>query len=162
MNEVVNVGIAEIKIAQSPVRLKTAGLGSCVGVILYEDNKNIAGLAHVMLPDSALSKQQELNPGKFADTAPVTLTQRLNEFGLIQHRIKAKIAGGAQMFQFTGSNQMMRIGPRNIEAVKNTLRNLGIEIVAEDVGGNCGRTIEFNIETKELQIKTVYKGTTVI
>jgi chemotaxis protein CheD len=162
MSDIINVGIAEIKVTRSPSRLKTAGLGSCVGVVIYEEFKNIAGLAHVMLPDSSFTKQQDFNLGKFADTAPVALVKQLSNLGLNPQRLKAKIAGGAQMFQFAGTNQMMRIGPRNIEAVRKSLKKLGILIVSEDVGGNCGRTIEFDLDTKELQIKTVHKGITVI
>lgn len=162
MGEVINVGIAEIKTAVSPARLKTAGLGSCVGVVIYEENKNIAGLAHVMLPDSKLTKQTELNLGKFGDTAPATLVNKLTELGLNPKKLNAKIAGGAQMFQFAGNSPMLRIGPRNIESVKNSLSILGIPIVSEDVGGDCGRTIEFDIVTKKLQIRTVYKGISVI
>jgi len=72
--------------------------------------------------------------------------------------LKAKIAGGAQMFNF-GSSDTIRIGPRNIEAVKKELKRLAIPIVAEDTGGSSGRTIEFNPLTSKLSIRTVNKGT---
>ena len=72
--------------------------------------------------------------------------------------LKAKMAGGAQMFQFSTGSDMMRIGPRNVEAVRKQLADLNIQIMAEDVGGNSGRTIEFNPETCMLQIRTVNKG----
>ena len=72
--------------------------------------------------------------------------------------LKAKIAGGAQMFQFSTGSDLMRIGPRNVEAVKRVLNQLGIELVAEDCGGNNGRTIEFNPKTGLLLIRTVNKG----
>lgn len=52
----------------------------------------------------------------------------------------------------------MRIGPRNVEAVKNELKRHGIPLVAEDTGGNSGRTIEFNPETSILHIRTVNQG----
>jgi chemotaxis protein CheD len=162
MIEIINVGIAEIKLTRPPARLRTTGLGSCVGIVLFDCRINIAGLAHVMLPDSSLAKDKELNHGKYGDTAPIALFNQLCESGANPKNIKAKIAGGAQMFQFAGSNQMMRIGPRNIEAVKQSLNQLRIHIVSEDVGGNSGRTIEFNIESRELMIKTVYKGVTII
>ena len=62
------------------------------------------------------------------------------------------------MFQFTSDKDSMRIGPRNVEAVKIALRNHNIPIIAEDTGGNSGRTIEFNPETCKLNIRTVNQG----
>lgn len=63
------------------------------------------------------------------------------------------------MFQFQPANtDMMRIGPRNVEAVKQQLQRFHIPIVAEDVGGNSGRTIEFNPRTSLLSIRTVNQG----
>ncbi|WP_308017456.1 hypothetical protein [Alkalihalobacillus deserti] len=39
------------------------------------------------------------------------------------------------------------------------MKELGIPIIAEDVGGKSGRTIEFNPTSSLLQIRTVNKGT---
>ena len=52
----------------------------------------------------------------------------------------------------------MRIGPRNVEAVKQQLKSLSIPIVSEDVGGSSGRTIEFDTTTSILHIRTVNQG----
>ncbi|CAM5186360.1 putative chemoreceptor glutamine deamidase CheD OS=Ureibacillus acetophenoni OX=614649 GN=cheD PE=3 SV=1 [Ureibacillus acetophenoni] len=111
-----------------------------------------------MLPDSSLGKTSTLNAAKFADTGIEALIEKLKMEGAQHYRLKAKIAGGAQMFQFTTDNDTMRIGPRNVEAVKNELKKYGIPIVAENTGGNSGRTIEFNPETSLLNIRTVNAG----
>ncbi|MDE3838541.1 chemotaxis protein CheD [Bacillus methanolicus] len=160
--QVVKVGIADMKIVRAPGLIRTSGLGSCVGVVIYDQVKEIAGLAHVMLPDSSLAKAGTINRAKYADTAIKELVSLLVKGGARQMALKAKIAGGAQMFQFAAANDMMRIGPRNVEAVKRELAALKIVIVAEDVGGNNGRTIEFNPKTCELTIRTVNKGTSTI
>lgn len=156
---VVRVGIADIKIVKTPDKIRTSGLGSCVGVVIYDTQLKIAGLAHIMLPDSSLARGEKINIAKFADTALKKMTNDLLLIGANRFRLKAKIAGGAQMFHFHTQNEQMRIGPRNVEAVKNELKVLGIPLVAEDTGGNSGRTIEFNPETFLLQIKTVYQDT---
>ncbi|MFP3720931.1 chemotaxis protein CheD, partial [Niallia circulans] len=140
---VIKVGIADMNVVESPNTIRTSGLGSCVGIVLYSSLKPIAGLAHIMLPEASISKSGTLNKAKFADTAIVELVERLEGLGLKRSTLLAKIAGGAQMFQFTGTSDVMRIGPRNVEAVKNTLQSLRIKLVSEDVGGNSGRTIEF-------------------
>lgn len=159
MIEVVKVGIADMNIVTSPNHIRTSGLGSCVGVVIYDQPREIAGLAHVMLPDSSLAKGGSFNIAKYADTAIKELVNRLISQGAKTYSLKAKIAGGAQMFQFSSSSDMMRIGPRNVEAVKRELAKLHISIVAEDVGGNSGRTIEFDPKTGLLNIRTVNKGT---
>lgn len=163
MNEavqVVKVGIADMNIVRTPNHIRTSGLGSCVGVVVYDQSKELAGLAHVMLPDSSLAKGGTMNMAKYADTAVQELVKKLLHNGARAYSLKAKIAGGAQMFQFSSTNDMMRIGPRNVEAVKRELENLKIALVGEDVGGNSGRTIEFDPKTCMLNIRTVNKGVT--
>ncbi|MEB1810110.1 MAG: chemotaxis protein CheD [Bacillaceae bacterium] len=158
MNDVVKVGMADLNIVKAPRTIRTSGLGSCVGVVLYDDYSNVSGMAHVMLPDSKLGRSGTLNVAKYADTAIIELIQQMKSAGARIHGLKAKIAGGAQMFNFSSTNEMMRIGPRNVDAVKEKLKELRIPIVAEDVGGSSGRTIEFNPATKKLNIRTVSQG----
>lgn len=160
LNDVVKVGIAQMDIVRAPKTIRTSGLGSCVGVVLYDESTQIAGMIHVMLPDSTLGRVDSLNVAKFADTGIDALIQLLKVEGVQPFRLKAKIAGGAQMFKFTSDKDSMRIGPRNVEAVKAQLRKNGITIVAEDTGGSSGRTIEFNPATSKLNIRTVNQGVT--
>lgn len=159
---IVKVGIADMKIVKSPYLIRTSGLGSCVGVVIYDEKKEIAGLAHVMLPDSSLAKSGQINIAKFADTAIKEMVNKLVREGASLYSMKAKMAGGAQMFQYTTGGDMMRIGPRNVEAIRKELSSLKIRIVSEDVGGNSGRTIEFDPHTRLLTIRTVNKGTSMI
>jgi chemotaxis protein CheD len=109
-----------------------------------------------MLPDSSLAKSGQINVAKFADTAIKELKVLVKE-GARMPFLKAKLAGGAQMFQFASGGDLMRIGPRNVEAVRKELSDLRIRIVAEDVGGNSGRTIEFNLNDCLLNIRSVTK-----
>jgi chemotaxis protein CheD len=162
MSEIIKVGIADIDLVSPPDTIRTTGLGSCVGVILFDESKKIAGMAHIMLPDSASINSPIKNIGKFADTAVNALYDMLIKKGAAAKSIKAKIAGGAQMFQFSSGNEMMRIGPRNVESVKAQLNHLGVPLIASDTGGSSGRTIEFNPEKSELTIRTVNKGTKII
>ncbi|WP_088105112.1 chemotaxis protein CheD [Halalkalibacter urbisdiaboli] len=158
MSEVIKVGMADINIVTPPNTIRTSGLGSCVGVVIYDDITFVSGMAHVMLPDSSLSKQDNMNVAKYADTAIIELMKQLERKGAKAYSLKAKIAGGAQMFAFSTGNDMMRIGPRNVEAVRLKLKELRIPILAEDVGGKSGRTIEFNPSTRKLHIRTVNQG----
>ena len=160
--EIVKVGIADLNIVKAPNRIRTSGLGSCVGLILFDKFNGIAGMAHIMLPDSSLANQTNINRAKYADTAIPLLMNKLENSGAKMRFLQAKVAGGAQMFQFQSSNDMMRIGPRNVEAVRSILVTHNIPILDEDVGGNSGRTIEFDPKTSDLMIRTVNQGTKII
>lgn len=153
----IRVGIADLNLTSAPNRLITVGLGSCVGIALYDSEKRIGGLAHIMLPDSTqFSKISNLN--KFADLAIPELMEKMKEKGANLKKIKAKIAGGASMFNFSDKNMMMDIGNRNSISVKNMLKNYSIPLISEDVGGSKGRTMIFDTANGIVQIRTVGMG----
>ncbi|MBN6185806.1 chemotaxis protein CheD [Aneurinibacillus sp. BA2021] len=154
---IVKVGMADLNIAKSPDRIRTTGLGSCVGVVLFDNQNKIGGMAHVMLPDSSLSKGA-VNVAKYANTAIPKLIEEMEKAGANRRKLVAKLAGGAQMFAFSSTSDAMRIGPRNVEACKQMLHEARIPILAEDTGGNCGRTIELDSGTGILNIRTVNQG----
>lgn len=157
-SQVIKVGIAQMDVVKMPDTIRTSGLGSCVGVVLYDETKNIAGMVHVMLPDSSLARTETINEAKFANTGIKALIEMLKQTGVQPFRLKAKIAGGAQMFKFSSDKDSMRIGPRNVEAVKRELAKNSIPLIAEDTGGGSGRTIEFNPASSKLSIRTVNQG----
>lgn len=156
MNEMIKVGMADLNVCVSPNAITTLGLGSCVGIVLYDPVRKIAGMVHIMLPDSTKILNNE-NKAKFADTGIDVLISQMLSIGADRRCLIAKIAGGAQMFAFGNNNEMMRIGDRNVEATKLKLSQLGISIIAEDTGSNYGRTIEFYPENGILLIKSVGK-----
>ncbi len=157
MSTMVKVGMADLKVVSHPDALTTLGLGSCVGICLYDSTTKVTGMAHIMLPSSKAIRKNE-NTAKFADTAIVELIAQMEKLGAKRSRFIAKIAGGAQMFSFTSQNETMKIGERNAEAVREILKDLGIPIKADDTGGNFGRTIEFFSDNGKLIIKTAGKG----
>jgi len=154
---VLKVGMADMKVAASGESLRTMGLGSCVGLVLYDELQRIAGMAHIMLPSSSITRENRINPAKYADTAVPGLVEMMKRAGADPGRLVAKMAGGAQMFHFAGED-VMRIGPRNGESVKEALEKLGIRLIAEDTGGNYGRTVEFDSRTGVLHIRSVQHG----
>lgn len=155
---IVKVGMADLNVIRGQGLIRTTGLGSCVGVTLFDPILKVAGLAHVMLPSSEIAREGALNLAKYADTALPELVRRLSELGVTKSRLIAKMAGGSQMFTFAGKGDSMRIGPRNVESCKVMLNELGIPLIAEDTGGNYGRTIELDCETGILFIRSVQMG----
>lgn len=161
MKKDIKVSIADYKISKAPNRMITLGLGSCVGISIYDRFSDFGGLAHIMLPDSS-HFQRNIKIGKFADLAITNMLEDLIAKGIKKRGLVAKIAGGASMFRFSDEKLTMDIGARNIIAVRNTLQQLGIPIIAEDVGGNSGRTMILDLENKTVHIKTVGKEITLL
>ncbi len=161
MANMIKVGMADLNTCKTPDAITTLGLGSCIGVVLYDPRKKICGMVHVMLPDSTATKNND-NVAKFADTGIKQLIAELEKLGVTRSSLSAKIAGGAQMFAFNTNNDMLRVGIRNAEAVRKVLASFNIRIISEDCGANYGRTIEFYPETSELYIKAIGKPLKII
>ncbi|NLI92206.1 MAG: chemotaxis protein CheD [Peptococcaceae bacterium] len=160
MSNTILVGMADYKVGKTPDKLMTAGLGSCIGVCIYDLQSQIGGMAHIMLPSSR--EMMKGNAAKYADSCIELLLEDLYKMGVSRIRLKAKMAGGAQMFTFAGKTPLLKIGERNAEAVEQELKKAGIPLLAYDVGGTFGRTIHFDIKTGDLYIKTINHGEKVI
>jgi chemotaxis protein CheD len=149
----INIGIAEIGISTAPDILRTI-LGSCVGVCLYEPESKTGGISHIMLPAyKASSTVKE----KYADTAIPLLIGKFEEMGLERKKIVAKVIGGATMFKLSENSSMSQIGKNNSAKAVEILNEHNIEIAAQDIGGDFGRTIDFYLDTGTIKIKSLGK-----
>ena len=136
MGNMIKVGMADLKACKCPDALTTLGLGSCVGVALYDPVTKIGGLLHCMLPDSTQFRNNS-NIAKFADTGIDELIRQMKALG--------------------ANSEALRVGERNVIAVKAKLKSLNISILSQDCGENFGRTVEFYSETGDYVIKAVGK-----
>ena len=156
MGNVIKVGMADLKVAKAPDSLTTLGLGSCIGLTLYDPVSKIGGLVHYMLPDSTKLKNNS-NIAKFGDTGIRELYKKMIAAGANTRRLVDKIAGGAKMFEVSGLSNVGHVGERNSEEAKIVLKELKIPLVAEDTGLNYGRTVVLNCEDGKYLIKAVGK-----
>ena len=135
------VGVGEYKVVSAPLELMCIGLGSCVGIAIWDSKIDLGGLAHAMPPAYDEGKDK-VNASKYADSATFLMVDEMVEMGASRTNLKAKIAGGAQMFSFS-CNDTLNIGQRNAESARAALRKERIPLLAEEIGGNKGRTIFF-------------------
>ncbi len=145
-------------LAKAPDTLTTLGLGSCVGIVLYDRVRRIGGLSHILLP-KAPTDCVPIQKAKYADTAIDELISRLAAHGAVPHMLTAKLAGGASMFFANNGSDIMQVGKRNVEMCREMLKLRSISILAEDTGGNVGRTIVLDCETGALLIRTAWPKT---
>lgn len=145
----IKVGIAEYEVTTSGSVLTTSGLGSCIGVALHDPETGISGLVHAMLPSAA--DDQDGSPAKFADGGTEHLLEELERTGADLDSVEAKIAGGSAMLDF--SDRGAGIGERNVDRARSVLAAHDIPIVAEDVGGDHGRSVRLEGETGNYVVK---------
>ncbi len=146
-------GIGQGVVAKAPDMVFARALGSCVAVILYDPNKKIGGMAHVMLPDSTNARYMD-NPYRYADSAVTTLLESICEKGANKFRLKAKAVGGAQLFN-ADETMEKPIGDQNIAMVKVALHKAGLNLIAEDMGGKRGRNVKFFLDSGKVQVAII-------
>lgn len=152
----INVGMSEICVSKVPgTTIIAPGLGSCIGLIMYDPNVKVAGMAHIVLPDSKSNREEKFNPGKFADTAVPELLSKVLELGASKHNLIVKISGGAQMFNLGKGTNVLNIGLRNTIAVKAALNKEGLVLKAFDTGGNRGRTVKILTTTGTVYVRCI-------
>ena len=142
MNDKITVGIADMKLAQGSGILITYALGSCIGLCFQDPRLRLGALLHIMLPLNMEAGRK--NPLKYADTGIRETLRQMMAQGALKTRITVKIAGGAKMFEVSGGS-LGNIGQRNIESVHTILRQEGIRLIGEDVGGTVARTLLFDV-----------------
>ena len=148
------IRIGEYRVAKKSGSLR-AILGSCVGVALIDDQQQLAGLAHILLPDSggrSNTKKDQLGVGRYADTAVPIMVRLMKRMGRVTSPLAAYLAGGANMF---GSRVDETIGDLNIRAAERALHQLQIKIVAKQCGGQCGRRIAVDVATGQVTIEGI-------
>ncbi len=150
----IQVGIADYKVATAPNKLITLGLGSCIGLSLYDPKLKVGGLLHIMLPDST-QFSRVTNPAKFADLGIPVMVKALLQRGAVINRLEAKLVGGAQMFSGADEKFMLNIGKRNAESTLKILKEMNIKVKAKEIGGNRGRTMILDLNNGQVTIRTI-------
>ena len=151
----ITIKMGEGAVNNAPQIISSQGIGSCVVVTIYDPRRKMGGMAHIMLPDSNGVNGQDF-PYHYADTAITALVGKLRSMGAVQRNMVAKITGGAQMF-ICSNGSGPGIGKQNVSSVRRILDRELIPLSGEEVGGSCGRNVEFYLDSGKVIIKTVGK-----
>jgi chemotaxis protein CheD len=151
------VGIGDMQVTNDlEATLITYSLGSCIGVAIYDPVVKVGGLLHFMLPESQIDVQKaQKNPWMFADTGIPLFFKEAYQFGAEKKRMKVKVAGGSQIMDASG---YFNIGKRNYMAIRKIFWKNNVLIHAEDVGGNCNRTLSIELSSGKVWLKTSGDG----
>jgi chemotaxis protein CheD len=151
------VRVAELKSGGENDTLITVGLGSCVAIMLHDPEARVGGMAHILLPSTALSRVNS-NPAKFPQTAIPRLLELMVANGANRQRINARLAGGASMFAALATPGTIQMGERNLVAARQVLSSHGVPLVGESVGGDFGRTVRLRVCDGRVEVSTVAHG----
>jgi len=131
--------------------LTSTGIGSCLVITLYDPKLKLGSIAHPMLsPETRVS-----NTGTdtiYIDTAIEQMLEKLLLRGAVRDRLEAKITGAANMFSAFKSD----VSRKNISSAKEKLKQEGIKLVGECVGGSIGRSVEFALDTGIVTVRTKF------
>jgi chemotaxis protein CheD len=151
------VRVADLRVGGAGEHLITVGLGSCIAIVLHDPAACVGGLAHVLLPSPALSRQDG-NPAKSPHTAVPRLLELMAGRGASPRRVTARLVGGASMFAALSPPGTIQMGERNVVASRQVLHAHGIPLVGESVGGDFGRTVRLDVSGGTLEVRSVAHG----
>lgn len=157
MSRIISVGISEFRVAIAPTIMVTYGLGSCVGIALYDPQERVGGLAHTLLPAPVRDALKGEKSAKFTCWAVDLMVEEMVKCGCAPGRLVAKLAGGATMFEAQYRPTYGGIGERNVAAAKEALERMGIPLVAEDTGEDYGRSLEFHTSTGIIVVRALQR-----
>jgi len=149
------VSIAQARIDCAPAVLKAYGLGSCIAVSLYDPESRIGGMGHMLLPYRP-GKNPLGAESKYVDAGICQMVDELVRAGANRESLVAKMTGGANMFETTYQTLINSIGARNAKSARETLATLGIPLLGEEVGGNRGRTVEFDLASGNMMVYSAH------
>jgi chemotaxis protein CheD len=135
----------EIEIDRAPASIVTI-LGSCVSVCLYDKKHHIGGMNHYLLPTWHAQGSEAF---KYGNIAIPTLIEIMLDRGSNIRTLEAKVFGGASVDM---NYDRMMIGQQNIDIAKEILDQYKIMIVAQDVGGEHARRIQFNLKCGKVKM----------
>lgn len=147
-----DIQIAQMTVSAEPDdTLVAAGVGSGIGLAVYDPHTRVGGMLHFILPDSALEKEiARQNPFMFADTGLTALFEALSEIGGLRERVKVMACGGAEIMGQTGDHN---IGKLNSAALKKWLVREKIRLDVLDTGGHVNRSLKLDIATGDLFVR---------
>ena len=154
LNTTIVASLGEICVSKEPgAILACLGLGSCIGLCAYDPVAKVAGLAHIVLPESNRGSTGKI-PGKYADTAVPMLFAEMGKYSAVKQRLVVKLVGGARMIQAAGFDPIFEMGARNLEMTVKALAAEGVRVAAAETGGNLGRSLWLEVSTGKLLTKT--------
>ena len=145
------VGIGEMIISNNMEdTIKTFALASCIGVVVYSSFRKVGGMIHIALPKPTFSVEKAIRSCYYASTGiPLLINKMLQDYGCLKGELRIRLYGGASSIR---SNDIFKVGRKNIEASKNNLSEMNLKFDDKETGKRVSRTIELDVFTGQVMI----------
>lgn len=150
------VDVSEYVVASEGETLVAYGLGASVAIALWDPTVSVGALTHTLLPRQP--EEERGTDGKYVDSAVPAAIREMIEAGAGYGDVEARIAGGADIFEL--EDLARGVGARNAAVAREEVERLNVPVVADAVGGDRGRTVEFDTGTGEVVVRTADDETT--
>lgn len=124
----------------------TTVLGSCISACIRDNVLNIGGLNHFMLPEG--DTDMDGMAARYGAYAMEHLINDILKVGGRRENLEVKIFGGGKMMR-----GLSDVGGKNIAFVRSFLAVEGLQVVAEDVGLEFSRKINYFPTTGRVLVK---------
>ncbi|MEI7606722.1 MAG: chemotaxis protein [Rhodospirillaceae bacterium] len=136
---IVKVMLGQHKISGRVDEMLVTTLGSCIAACIRDPVAGIGGMNHFLLPEVPEGSDDSVNvAARYGSVAMELLINQLLAAGARRNRLEVKVFGGAKVIDST-----MDVGAKNAEFVLSYLRNEGINLVGQDLGGSMARRIHY-------------------
>jgi len=126
-------------------------LGSCVAVFLWDPRLRAGGANHFLLPDWA---GNGVASTRYGNVAVERLLRKMEALGCLKRDLRAKLFGGAAVLEAL-RDRPDHLGAKNVDVARRLLQELGIPVVAEDVGGHRGRKVIFRSDSGLVSVRLI-------
>jgi len=149
-NKDVMVGIGDLKVVKDPdAILSTHGLGSCVGLCIYDPAAKVGGILHYLLPtptDPTAPVAPE-DMAKYGSTGIPLLFRKAYELGAVKERLIVCAAGAGE---FLSDSAGFNVGKRNHNLLRKVLFKNMVRLDAKSLGGSTARTLWLHLNDGSL------------
>lgn len=133
-------------------------LGSCVSACIWDDENNIGGMNHFMLPLTNKDAHEvdwgqggrDSDATRYGNFAMEYLINLILKNGGQKKNLKAKAFGGARVLE-----NMSDIGARNVNFVLGYLKDEDIPLISSDLGSIHPRKVIFEPQSGRALVKVI-------
>lgn len=144
----------EFHFGERNTRIRTI-LGSCVSIVMWHENLLIGGMCHYILPKRCAPSRDTLD-GRYATEAIELFMSRIDATNTKPRDYQVKIFGGGNMFpHHKRSGKYTDIPNQNVTAARELIKNYGLNIKSEHLGGAGHRQIIFEIWNGHVWVRRV-------
>jgi chemotaxis protein CheD len=148
------VGIGEYIISTNNEDIvKTFALSTCVAMVIYDQNKKILAMAHVLLPNASTDVDDEAHrTAKYADRAVYNVINEMKlKYNCNLKDFKISLYGGVD----SEVEDRFKVGERNLAVIKEILNDMNLRYEIVNTGGRVSRTLIAHTATGEVEVKSI-------